>query len=354
MGLDLSLPPTADGHEVFELLSEELGFSCEAEGAETVVELPEAVGRGRVTNVVLREGLELFAMDCVFAEDFRLEVTSSSSLLEMSFCLSGSGRGTVEGVDEDFVLRPGDCGLFLGVPGTRGSVRYAAGRRISLAEVRVLPPLLCSVLACEPEEAACVLGVPGEPGGGPAYRPGRTAREAEVALGQMLACPYSGAMRRLYQEAKALEVLALGIGAPEGGGETFAEGRGRLRADDEERVRRAAALLVESMDDPPSLVELARRVALNDHKLKVGFKQVFGTTAFGYLKERRLERARELLTTGEMNVGEVSARVGYANQSRFAAAFRLRFGTNPKEYASCKGRRCPKAPRREGMPARTA
>jgi AraC-like DNA-binding protein len=343
--LDLRLPATADGREVFELLGEEMGFSCEVEGAETVVELPEGVGRGRLTNLVLREGLELFAMDCVFAEDFRLEVTSSSSLLEMSFCLSGGGRGTVEGIGEDFVVRPGDCGLFLGVPGTRGSVRYAAGRRIVGVEVRVLPPLLCSVLGCEPEEAACVLGMPGGPETGPRYRPGRTVWEAELALGRMLACPYSGATRRLYLEAKALEVLALGIGTPDGGTERLEEGQTPLRAEDEERIRLAAALLVESMEDPPSLVELARRVALNDHKLKVGFKQVFGTTAFGYLKERRLERARELLATGQMSVGEVSAAVGYANQSRFASAFRLRFGANPREYRlGNKGRRCTETP----------
>jgi len=344
MGVDLRLPAAADGREVFELLGEELGFSCEVEGSEAVVELPEGVGTGRVTNTVLREGLELFAMDCVFAEDFRLEVTASSSLLEMHFCVSGGGRGSMEGVDEDFVMRPGDCGLFLGVPGTRGSVRYAPGRRVVGVEVRVLPPLLCSILGCELEEAACVLGMPDEPEAGPRYRPGRTVREAELALGRMLACPYSGATRRLYLEAKALELLALGIGTPEGA-EVVAGGRTRLRADDEERVRLAAGILVQSMEDPPSLVELARRVALNDHKLKVGFKQVFGTTAFGYLKERRLERARELLGTGEMSVGEVSAAVGYANQSRFAAAFRLRFGANPKEYRLGKGRRCAEASR---------
>jgi AraC-like DNA-binding protein len=327
MGVDLSLPAAADGREVFELLGEELGFSCEVEGSETVVELPESVGTGRVTNTVLREGLELFAMDCVFAEDFRLETTSSSSLLEMHFCVSGGGRGSVEGVDEDFVMRPGDCGLFLGVPGTRGSVRYAPGRRVVGVEVRVLPPLLCSVLGCEPEEAACVLGMPDEPEAGPRYRPGRTVREAELALGRMLACPYSGATRRLYLEAKTLELLALGIGTPEGA--EVAGGRTRLRADDEERVRLAAGILVESMEDPPSLVELARRVALNDHKLKAGFKKVFGTTAFGYLHEKRMEAARRLIEEGEMNVGEVALEVGYANPSRFASAFKKRFGVRP-------------------------
>lgn len=76
---------------------------------------------------------------------------------------------------------------------------------------------------------------------------------------------------------------------------------------------------------------LARQVGLNDFKLKLGFRQVFGTTVFGYLHEHRMEQAQLLLQERRMNVEEVARTVGYANRSSFAA-FRKKFGINPKYY----------------------
>ena len=45
-----------------------------------------------------------------------------------------------------------------------------------------------------------------------------------------------------------------------------------------------------------------------------------------------MEVARQLLAEQRMNVKEVARTVGYANQSRFAVAFRKQFGMNPKVY----------------------
>jgi AraC family transcriptional regulator, transcriptional activator of the genes for pyochelin and ferripyochelin receptors len=86
------------------------------------------------------------------------------------------------------------------------------------------------------------------------------------------------------------------------------------------------------MDEPPSLLTLARQVGLNDFKLKRGFRQVFGTTVFGYLHEHRMERARQLLEERRLNVTAVACTVGYANPSHFAGAFKRKFGVNPSAY----------------------
>ncbi|MEM1369543.1 MAG: AraC family transcriptional regulator, partial [Cyanobacteria bacterium P01_H01_bin.15] len=81
-----------------------------------------------------------------------------------------------------------------------------------------------------------------------------------------------------------------------------------------------------------SLIELARLAGINDCKLKLGFRQVFGTTVFGYLHDCRMERSRQLLDAGEMTVAEAAQSVGYVNRSHFAIAFRKKFGLNPSIY----------------------
>lgn len=151
----------------------------------------------------------------------------------------------------------------------------------------------------------------------------------QTALDQLLHCPFSGLTRQLYLESKCLELVALKLEQLSHHGSNSPM---KLKLDDVERIHQATVILSDRLENPPSLIELARQVGLNDYKLKVGFRQVLGTTAFGYLWAVRMERARQLLIEGRLNVKEVARSVGYVNQSRFAAAFRKKFGVNPKSY----------------------
>jgi AraC-like DNA-binding protein len=152
-----------------------------------------------------------------------------------------------------------------------------------------------------------------------------------LPLTQIFQCPLQGRMKQLYLEGKCLELIALKLDQLQNSvlGSTHPI---TLHSDDVDRIHAAQKILIENPSDPPSLMELARQVSLNDYKLKVGFKQVFGTTVFGYLHCHRMELARQMLSDRRLNVKEVAQAVGYANQSRFAAAFRKQFGINPKSY----------------------
>jgi len=161
---------------------------------------------------------------------------------------------------------------------------------------------------------------------------GTPSAAMQMTLQQILNCPFQGFTQRLYLESKVWELMALlmedlrlrkdiGTVTP------------ILKADDIERIHYASKILRRRLLDPPSLMELARAVGINDHKLKVGFRQVFDTTVFGYLHDRRLERSRQLLESGDVNVTEAARAVGFANRGHFAAAFRRKFGINPGVYA---------------------
>ncbi|HHP7244567.1 MAG TPA: helix-turn-helix transcriptional regulator [Elainellaceae cyanobacterium] len=105
-----------------------------------------------------------------------------------------------------------------------------------------------------------------------------------------------------------------------------------LKPDDVERIHYAKEILISRLSHPPTLIELARLVGINDCKLKAGFRQVFGTTVFGYLHDCRMEKSRQLLEAGELSVADAAQAVGFANRSHFAIAFRKKFGMNPSAY----------------------
>lgn len=152
-----------------------------------------------------------------------------------------------------------------------------------------------------------------------------------LSLEQIFHCPFKGKTKQIYLESKCLELVALKL-------EQLKENNKHtgpfcsLKPEDVERIYLAQSILTNNLDDPPSLMELARQVSLNDYKLKIGFRQVFGTTVFGYLYQYRMDTARQLLAKQQMNVKEVARTIGYASQSRFATAFRKQFGMNPKAY----------------------
>jgi AraC family transcriptional regulator, transcriptional activator of the genes for pyochelin and ferripyochelin receptors len=138
-------------------------------------------------------------------------------------------------------------------------------------------------------------------------------------------------MKQMYLESRAVDLITLHLQQFQDK-ELYQKNSLSKDLSDVERIHQAKEILLSNLENPPSLVELARKVGLNDFKLKCGFHQVFGTSAFKYLHDYRLEKARQFLATGEMKVEEVALRVGFESRSYFAIAFRKKFGVNPKKY----------------------
>lgn len=145
-------------------------------------------------------------------------------------------------------------------------------------------------------------------------------------IGQILQCPYAGVLKRVFLEARFMDM--------------FVEQQSfflrhvtqpRARRSDRDLFRAIRYHLDAHYADPPSLLELARLFGLNDFKLKKGFKEEFGTTVFGYVAEKRLAEAHALLETTALPVQEVGEQVGFANAAHFATAFRKKFGQAPSQ-----------------------
>lgn len=157
---------------------------------------------------------------------------------------------------------------------------------------------------------------------------GRTPTGMVQVLQQIMECPYQGWVQKMFLEGKALELLALQF-AQWSEPQPSATLGSSVNPDDVERLHFASQILIQRASNPPSLLELARQVGLNDRKLKQGFRSCFGTTVFGYLQDYRLERSQQLLESGEMSVTEVAHAVGYASLPSFSKAFRKKFGHSP-------------------------
>lgn len=150
-----------------------------------------------------------------------------------------------------------------------------------------------------------------------------------VVLNQLSMVNLSESAEKLYYQGKVLELLSLYFSDKK----TDTENCPFLN--DEEVVRKiknAKEYLLKHSENPPSLKELAKLAGLNEYQLKVGFKQIYGNTVYGFLLDHKLTNAQLLLDTAKYKVNEVAYQIGYTNPSHFIAAFKKKFGVTPKKY----------------------
>lgn len=147
----------------------------------------------------------------------------------------------------------------------------------------------------------------------------------ESTIRQMLECGYSGALKDLFLLSKSIELLVLSVEASSQA-KTAAHPKNRAERD---KVAAARDFVNTRLTAPPTLSEVARSVGLNEYKLKIGFKEMFGTTVFAYLAEQRLALARRYLLDTEKSAAEIAFDLGYATPQHFSNAFKRRFGVAP-------------------------
>lgn len=236
--------------------------------------------------------------------------------------LDGRGAMSVDGVRELPIL-PGTAILYHSPRWTSGENRIMAGSQVRCVDVRFTPeslqqlglPSLAALLRAD--ETGCAiqdtlfLSRPA----GPALL--SCAREA-------LSCRLDGPARRLFLQAKAIEILSLMVALAEGTAPT-------LPLRDRRRVERAAQLVAERFHEPWTIGSLARTVGINERKLKEGFRSVVGRTVHSHLEEIRLASAAAMIDAGA-GVTEAALAVGYSSPSHFAKVFRRRHGCAPRDW----------------------
>ena len=72
----------------------------------------------------------------------------------------------------------------------------------------------------------------------------------------------------------------------------------------------------------PSLKNLAHNFGINEFKLKYGFKQLYGTPVFSFLREERMKRVKLLIQTTEMPLKDIARITGFKDASHFTRAFK--------------------------------
>ena len=284
-------------------------------------------------RIELREGLELILVNGTPEKTISLAMETKEVPFELSFHLSGHTRYRVEhrGGKIDFRGKPG-IGIASAFPHAHATMEIGSDDPVRMVALHMTPDFLMNYLGPELERSGYApFDEAFAKGAFPHCFKPRTADPAmTVAASQLLYCPYQGMGRKLFYESRALELIAMQLNAStplarESGSTLFTP-------KELEGIRQARDHLSRNIESPPPLAKLARIAGMNHTKLNRGFKEVYGTTVFGYLRQFRLSRSRALIESGDMSLSEIAYATGFSSPSHFAKAFLGHFGIQPSLY----------------------
>ena len=102
-------------------------------------------------------------------------------------------------------------------------------------------------------------------------------------------------------------------------------------------VERAWRIVRRESEQPLGLEDIASRVGANPVSLARAFRRRYRMTLGEAIRRERVAVACRLLEDGELPIGQIAARCGFADQSHLARVFRRVMGTSPSRYRELQG-----------------
>lgn len=307
-------------------LVNQFGFGYCEDAHSFVLRVPEKLGTGYMKMTQVSDDIGIGIIDICLKEPIVNYYEEYEQCCEVTYCLSGH-ISYAETDAPSAVLEKNELGIFA-IPSTRGMMLLPSGERVHAVGVVSGKPFhsqLPHAGACERFDTQEVCDMLTR-----LVKPVKASAKTHNYFTQLLDNQIGGALRNTYLDSlgkvllsdlwhdKVVTPLSAGKCADIGGFEQKA-------------LLDAREIMQARYFDPPAAGELARLVALNEHRLRTGFKQLFGRSLYDYARGLRLEDARHLLEDASLSIGQVASRVGYVNASHFAQAFRKEYGVNPSD-----------------------
>ena len=274
------------------------------------------------------EGIHIAYGDMRLKNLTLLHFESDFETIEMHFELMGSTETAISNISKSPYNFQCNQHNILYAPAIKGAVTFSRGDS-KVFEINMAPSLLKKYLG-DTEIYKIFIGQIAHQNPAMLGRHNMpVTREMMQVINGIIGCNKTGVFKRLYLEAKVIELLLLQL-------EQFSAHECNelcsLKPADIQKIHAAREIMLENAANPYSLHRLAHEAGTNEFTLKKGFKELFGTTVFGMLTEVKMQEAKQQLLNTDMSLAEISSHAGYQHPNHFSAAFKRKFGVTPGKY----------------------
>jgi AraC family transcriptional regulator, transcriptional activator of the genes for pyochelin and ferripyochelin receptors len=241
--------------------------------------------------------------------------------------------GTLRARTGEIIARAPGALLYVSPGASREGYYVCSGEPIRMVVLHCRPRLLSHVLGIDLRDIPSPLNA--------IFVPGRSAIHQRITLGaeaihvarRIMESRHelSRALRDQHLQTLSIELLLQVLGILSNRTVTH-QSSPAPSSRDVGRIYEARDYLARHYVNPPNIPQLARMIGLNRTKLKESFRETIGFTIYEYILQRRMERAAEMLVSGEHGIAQVAYAVGYDYPSNFTAAFKRHFGELPRSW----------------------
>lgn len=104
-----------------------------------------------------------------------------------------------------------------------------------------------------------------------------------------------------------------------------------VKQQDLDKALQVQAIIEKEFHKPFVVAEFAQMVGTNKSTLNLAFKAITGQPVKKYIRDFRIEKARQLLETSNMAVEIIAGRVGL-HRTNLEKNFKKRYGKSPKDW----------------------
>jgi AraC-like DNA-binding protein len=106
----------------------------------------------------------------------------------------------------------------------------------------------------------------------------------------------------------------------------------RLSFEDIHKIREGHSIIMNNLEMSfPSLKTFALQLGTNEFKLKYGFKQLYGTTVFNFIKQERLRKSKMMVQYSTQSLKSIAHMTGFKSFAHFSRTFKAQYGCTPSE-----------------------
>jgi len=321
-------------HQLVKLFSQQIGASCKTDCLEVVLRIPQKYGKGILRGFEFSDGISLILLDCVLKDDLTILFERSIPPIQFNFSVKGGIKHFYNSGSIQYFLNPLQGTITSDLIDCENGFQFPGNQEVTFACLMIereqylkkidcilekMPPKLQSVFTDSNAKTAF-------------FYQGNYSITSSECIQTILTDEHTGLVRSTYLEGVTLELFSGQIKQFKDDLATLGK-QVTIRKQDVEKILEAKEILLKDFQNPPTIKELAKLVAINESKLKSGFKKVFDLPIKTWLRNKRLEMAKLLLLEESRGVGAIAEAIGYTNRSHFARRFKEKFGVLPKDYA---------------------
>lgn len=321
-------------HKIIRDLARQFKAAIEDDSGELRIDLPEQIGTGFIRGISFPSGVGVITYHCTFYQDTEIHFSiNETHPLKFIFCSEGRIQHTFE-KDQTFHTIHTYQNIIVSSSGNNGHVLYfKENERTNVFSLEIIRQQF------NERETYHYKGLDKQlqklfrdfDSKENFYHQGNYSIMAAGVVDEIESKQYSGFLRSVFVEAKALEMLAIQIHQYH---DDQREDRlpQILRRSDVEKVKLSVDLIHQDLSQNHSVDFIAKEVGTNVNKLQDGFKYMFDLTVNKYMQQAKLEAAKELLASSEYNISQIVSMIGLNNRSYFSKIFKEKYGVSPKYF----------------------